>query len=97
MDIRLRFKKPEKAYTDRTCVIIVCFAGISIGLIVDSVSEVLTIPDEDIAEKPEINSKGSRGYIKNIGKIGDESRCFSIVTCCSTRKSFLPYPQDVTY
>jgi purine-binding chemotaxis protein CheW len=72
MDIRLRFKKPEKAYTDRTCVIIVCFAGISIGLIVDSVSEVLTIPDEDIAEKPEINSKGSRGYIKNIGKIGDE-------------------------
>lgn len=72
MDIRLRFKKPEKVYTDRTCVIIVFFAGISIGLIVDGVSEVLTIPEEDIAEKPEINAKGNRGYIKNIGKIGDK-------------------------
>ncbi|NCC67225.1 MAG: hypothetical protein EOM14_03370 [Clostridia bacterium] len=70
--MRLRFKKPEKVNTDNTCVIIVLFAGISIGLIVDSVSEVLTIPHEDIVEKPEINLKGSRGYIKNIGKIGDK-------------------------
>jgi purine-binding chemotaxis protein CheW len=72
MDIRLRFKKPEKAYNDRTCVIIVCFAGVSIGLIVDCVSEVLTIPDEDIVEKPEINARESHGYVKNIGKIGDK-------------------------
>jgi len=72
VDVRLRFKKPEKEYTDRTCIIVISFGGISIGLIVDCVSEVLTIPDGDIVEKPEMKSKDSRGYLKNIGKIGDK-------------------------
>ena len=72
MDVRLRFKKTEKDYTDRTCIIVIRFGDISIGLIVDCVSEVLTIPDEDIVEKPEINAKSSRGYIRNIGKIDNK-------------------------
>ncbi len=72
IDIRLRFKKPQKDYNDRTCIIIASIGGKSIGLIVDSVSEVLTIPEEDIAKKPEIYSKDSRGYVNGIGKIGKQ-------------------------
>ena len=72
MDVRLRFKKTAKEYTDRTCVIVISFGGMSIGLIVDCVSEVLAIPDEDIAKKPEISSKGKCGYVRSIGKIGDK-------------------------
>lgn len=71
MDVRIRFQKPEVDYTDRTCMIVIHFGGRSMGMIVDCVSEVLTIPDEDLAEKPEIGSKGSRGYIRNIGKVSD--------------------------
>ncbi|HWP80941.1 MAG TPA: chemotaxis protein CheW [Candidatus Acidoferrum sp.] len=71
MDVRLRFGKSAIEYHDRTCIIVIDFDGISIGLIVDSVSEVLAIPDADIAEKPEIGSMRSRGYINNIGKIGE--------------------------
>lgn len=71
MDARLWFQKPEIAYTDRTCMIVISVGGTSMGLIVDCVSEVLTIPDENVAEKPEISSKGSRGYVKSIGKVGD--------------------------
>ena len=72
MDVRLRFQKPEKEYNDRTCIIVIDYSNLSIGLIVDSVSEVLAIPDKDITEKPEICSKGSRGYVNNIGKIGEK-------------------------
>lgn len=79
MDVRLRFKKPKKDYTDRTCIIVISFGGISIGLIVDCVSEVLTIPDEDIVEKPEINAKSSRGYVRNIGKI--DSKVVLLIDC----------------
>lgn len=78
IDARLRFKKPETEYTDRTCMIVVSTGGTSIGLIVDCVSEVLTIPDEDTVEKPEF-SGGGRGYVKSIGKVGD--RIVLLIDC----------------
>jgi len=70
MDVRLRFGKQPRAYDDRTCVVVINFEGVSIGFIVDSVSEVLTIPEQDIAELPSMNTCVKNGYIKNIGKTG---------------------------
>ncbi|MBB6443983.1 chemotaxis protein CheW [Bacillus benzoevorans] len=69
MDVRLRFKKPFRGYNDRTCIIVVNIGEISIGLIVDSVSEVLSILDEEIVPPPEVNKTGNK-YIKGIGKVG---------------------------
>jgi purine-binding chemotaxis protein CheW len=71
MDVRLRFKKPEIEYNDRTCVIVIEIRGVSIGMIVDSVSEVLVIPDSEIVQPPEMG-KGSNKYIKGIGKVDNE-------------------------
>jgi purine-binding chemotaxis protein CheW len=71
MDVRLRFKKEPKPYNDRTCIIVVDIKTISIGLIVDSVSEVLTIPEQEIVDPPEMN-KGNNRYIKKIGKAGSD-------------------------
>ncbi|MGI5936505.1 MAG: chemotaxis protein CheW [Oscillospiraceae bacterium] len=70
MDVRLRFGKQEREYDDRTCVIVINFFDIFIGLIVDSVSEVLTIADENVLELPKSMS-GNR-YLKNLGKSGDD-------------------------
>lgn len=73
MDVRLRLKKPLREYDGRTCIIVIDTKDISIGLIVDSVSEVLSIPEEDIVPLPEINHSG-RGYLKAIGKTEDGMR-----------------------
>lgn len=72
IDVSLRFKNKPKDYNDRTCVIVVDIKDLSIGLIVDSVSEVLSIPDEDIVDPPQINKGYSNKYIKNIGKVGND-------------------------
>lgn len=72
MDVRLRFKKESIEYNDRTCVIVVDINDISIGLIVDSVAEVITILDEDIVEPPQMNNGSNNRYIKNIGKVLDK-------------------------
>ncbi len=69
MDARLRFKKPVREYDDRTCIIVIETGDISIGLIVDSVAEVLSMSDDDIAPPPDI-SKSIHKYIKGIGKSG---------------------------
>ena len=71
MDVRLRFKKPYREYNDRTCIIVVDISDLSIGLIVDSVSEVLTIPDTEIVPPPDL-SRGENRYIRGIGKVGGE-------------------------
>ncbi len=71
MDVRMRFKKPFMEYNDRTCIIVIEVKDIDIGLIVDSVSDVLNIPEEEIVAPPEINRSSNR-YIQAIGKIGDQ-------------------------
>lgn len=69
MDVRIRFKKPSKEYTDRTCIIVVEANNVSIGFIVDSVAEVLDIPEADTVIPP-VNVKARDSYIKFIGKVG---------------------------
>ncbi|HBR00999.1 MAG TPA: chemotaxis protein CheW [Ruminiclostridium sp.] len=71
-DVRLRFKKESKEYNDRTCIIVIDINETSIGLIVDSVAEVLTIPEQDIVAPPQMNKGISNRFIKSIGKVGSE-------------------------
>lgn len=68
IDVRLRFGKHPKDYDDRTCVIVVGVGGFSYGLIVDSVFEVMSIPDEDTSPLPEINMSSTNKFVKLIGK-----------------------------
>lgn len=72
MDVRLRFKKPIKEYNDRTCIIVVDIREIAIGLIIDSVSEVMSIPEGDIVAPPGASQGFSNRYIKGIGKVGSD-------------------------
>ncbi len=73
MDVRLRFSKPFKEYNDRTCIIVIDIDDTFIGLIVDSVSEVLSIPEGEIVNPPEVNKISNR-YIKGIGKVGNDMK-----------------------
>lgn len=72
MDVRLRFKKEEREYNDRTCIIVINIEDLSIGLIVDSVSEVINIPERDMEEPPHINREYNNRYVQYIGKVGND-------------------------
>lgn len=71
MDVRIRFGKAPMEYNDRTCVVVIEIQNISIGLIVDSVSEVISIPDQEIVPPPKMNKIENR-FIKGIGTSGNE-------------------------
>ena len=72
MDVRLRFKKPIREYNDRTCIIVVDIKEVSVGLIVDAVSEVMIIQEQDVVAPPQLNQGSNNRYIKGIGKVGSE-------------------------
>ncbi|GAE90681.1 chemotaxis protein CheW [Acetivibrio straminisolvens] len=71
MDVRLRFGKEFREYDDRTCIIVIDAENILIGLIVDSVCEVMSIPNEEIVAPPDFNQSENK-FIKGIGKTGSE-------------------------
>jgi len=71
VDVRLRFGMNERDYDERTCIIYVIIQNIAVGLIVDSVSEVLDIPSVDIENAPSVGDGRSNKYIKGLGKVGE--------------------------
>lgn len=72
IDVRLRFKKEAVEYNDRTCIIVIDIKNTSVGLIVDTVSEVLSMADEDIVPPPDSKTGFQNNYIKGIGKTEDK-------------------------
>ncbi|MDD5016660.1 MAG: chemotaxis protein CheW [Eubacteriales bacterium] len=72
IDMRLKFKKEPIDYNDRTCTIVIDTQELIIGLIVDKVSEVISIEDEDVVPPPNQKTGICNKYIRGIGKIGGE-------------------------
>ena len=73
VDLRLRFGMGEIDYTERTCIIVVEIKGQSgvvlIGIVVDSVSEVLNIKGEEIEDTPTFGTKLNTEYILGMAKM----------------------------
>ncbi len=72
IDLRLRFGMKPMDYNDRTCIIVVEIAGetgkVMIGIVVDTVSEVLNIKGEDIEDTPAFGTKLATDYILGMAK-----------------------------
>ncbi|MEZ4525468.1 MAG: chemotaxis protein CheW [Desulfobacterales bacterium] len=72
IDLRLRFGMETIEYTDRTCIIVVEIEGetgnIMIGIVVDTVSEVLNIKKQDIEDTPRFGTKLDTNYILGMAK-----------------------------
>lgn len=69
IDLRLKFGLDEVDYGDRTCIIVVNVKSKLMGIIVDTVSEVMEIPSSDIEPPPNLSSKVETGNILGMGKV----------------------------
>jgi len=68
MSIRLRFEMKEVDYTAKTCIVVVRVGEIEMGIIVDSVCEVLDIDDSNITEPPTLRENSDKRFVKGMGK-----------------------------
>ena len=69
LDVRKRFLKNPKPYDEQTCIIVVEHSGYNLGLIVDSVNEVMTIEEGNISAPPNAKLNHYNQYIRNIGQV----------------------------
>lgn len=74
VDLRLKFGMPELEYTERTSIIVVEVKGqvgaIPIGIVVDSVSEVVNIKGDEIEDTPTFGMSLDTEYILGMAKSG---------------------------
>ena len=69
VDLRMKFGMEEMEYTDRTCIIVVeLHTNIMMGIVVDSVSEVLNVKAADIEETPSFGAAMNTNYILGMAK-----------------------------
>lgn len=70
VDLRLKFDMPETDHTPETCIIVVSVNDVEMGLIVDRVSEVLNIVENDIDDAPAFGATVDTDFILGMGKAG---------------------------
>jgi purine-binding chemotaxis protein CheW len=70
IDLRLKFGLSEGDYDKRTCIIVVDVKGLLMGIVVDTVSEVMDIDKESIEETPSFGTRLDTDYILGMGKVG---------------------------
>jgi len=72
IDLRMKFSMQEEAHTQETCVIVVEVNSTSIGIIVDSVSEVSDIGGGEIENAPKFGQNIDTSFIMGLGKVKDK-------------------------
>jgi purine-binding chemotaxis protein CheW len=71
VDMRIKFKLGEPTYDQFTVVIILNIPGRVVGMVVDSVSDVITLTPEQIKPPPEMGSALSSDYLIGLGTLDE--------------------------
>jgi purine-binding chemotaxis protein CheW len=74
LDLRLHFSMEAGEYMERTCIIVVETAGtngsVHMGIVVDAVSEVLNVRQDDTEDTPAFGVKLNTDFILGMAKLG---------------------------
>jgi purine-binding chemotaxis protein CheW len=71
IDLRLKFGMEPAEYTEQTCIVVVD-VGALVGVIVDTVQEVLDIDDDQIDPPPPLGAAVDTSFVLGMGKVKDD-------------------------
>jgi purine-binding chemotaxis protein CheW len=71
VDLRLKFDCPRSDYDSSTVVIVLNLSRRIVGIVVDSVSDVLTLPAENFKAAPDIDTIIDREAVLGLGSLRD--------------------------
>ncbi len=71
IDLRTRFAMPRAEHTKNTRIVVTEIGTKRVGMVVDSVSEVLRLPVDQIEDAPDMLTGVDTEYIRGVGKVED--------------------------
>jgi purine-binding chemotaxis protein CheW len=73
IDLRRKFGFAATEYSERTCIIVadvdLATTHVMMGVVVDSVSEVLNVSDSEVEETPDFGGRTTTDYILGLAKV----------------------------
>jgi purine-binding chemotaxis protein CheW len=69
VDLRKKFDIYVSAYTKGTCVVIIEAEYGQVGMVVDTVSGVIDLKDQQIDQRPVLGDEKKVGYVKGLGRL----------------------------
>jgi purine-binding chemotaxis protein CheW len=76
VDLRVKFGVSSPDDDERTCIVVVQFAGAksttTMGVVVDEVSEVIDISEDQIEDTPRFGADVETDFVLGIGKVADK-------------------------
>ena len=71
VDLRIRFGVGQAEYTPFTVVIILNIGSRVVGIVVDSVSDVASLPARDLHPAAELSASIGAGFLRGLGTVGE--------------------------
>ncbi len=71
VDMRIKFNLGSPTYDQQTVVIVLNVAGRVVGMVVDGVSDVITLKPDDIKPAPEFGAGMDTRYLQGLGTAGE--------------------------
>lgn len=71
LDMRIKFNLGNPSYDDLTVVIILNISGRVVGIVVDGVSDVTMLTDDQIKPPPEMGTAFNTDYLVGLGTLSD--------------------------
>jgi purine-binding chemotaxis protein CheW len=94
IDLRLKFGMPALEYNARTCIVVVQIAGAQgpmlMGVVVDSVAEVLQATAADIEDTPSFGQEVQVAYVLGLAKIKGEVKILLDIDQIMTEREWVP-------
>ncbi|MDR1070893.1 MAG: chemotaxis protein CheW [Gracilibacteraceae bacterium] len=79
IDMRLRFRKALREYDAKTCIVVVEVDEDVVGLVVDSIDEVVDIADDNISAPPGAANDYSGNFMKGVAQ--DKGKVRLLLDC----------------
>ncbi|MCB0368142.1 MAG: chemotaxis protein CheW [Bdellovibrionales bacterium] len=93
VNLRARFGLPAEEYTRDTCIIVIDTPVGLVGLIVDSVKEVVTLDEKVIEPPPHLNQDSDSSFVTGMGKLEDKVLILVDVVAAFTQDQILGLAQ----
>ncbi len=89
MDLKVKFGMDTTVITDETCIIVIKTDNVMTGILVDKVSEVVSVASEDIEDTPSLGTEINSDFLLGVSKTGGRIKLLLDIEKIITASDFI--------